>query len=228
MEQPKNGRFSGCKIDPTSDLSDDRCEFLYSLAEAEWGVDDAKHQESEEEGEESKPVDDAYAKRRAIRNEKNKLLRYIIYLYDPASHLGKEYPDELKLKEAAADLAGLDLVNEDFKWLFDCQDEGVNAMAVGYLRYYVKSMLWMMIVSNQETFWEYGSIMMESIRGKTGEVMNAVNAKMKTSEGMEVLMNRVEKYKVDFFHPDSKIRGAVGEDIYSSEKMAGVLSNKRG
>jgi hypothetical protein len=155
------------------------------------------------------------------------LVRWVILVYDPKSPLQKDFPDLLKRKRCALEEIGLD-PDSDWEWLFKNTDPGVVGIIASYLRNYCKSRLWAMIVANNETFWEFFTTMIQ--RNQEGaEDMTGVNAKIRTSDGMISLLDRIDKQMNEFYSSEERGSLSEGDEIFMSvEKMAHVLSGRRG
>jgi hypothetical protein len=154
------------------------------------------------------------------------LLRWVILVYDPRSPLVKDYPDLPTRKFRALVAIGIDEKESDWDWLILNRDKGVTTMITAYMRNYCKSRLWAMIVANNEAFWEFFSTMIE--RNQEGaDDMNGVNAKIKTSDGMVSLLEKIDKQMNDFYGEDKETIAEGDEMFMSVEKMADVLSNRK-
>jgi hypothetical protein len=175
--------------------------------------------------------------------EREKLLRYIIALYDPASPLKKELPDLNIRKQQAAILAGYDLVKdadqleliyafmakvqitEEGKTLTVTATDSVLVDVVdGFLKRHIQSRLWAMICSFEQTWWEWNARMMKpvmSLAGKDKDEMQAIQIKSKIAEEMDKLNTKLDEYYDKFYHGDSQLQEAVKKRI-TPESIAGI------
>lgn len=159
--------------------------------------------------------------------EREKLLRYVIALYDPASPLQKEYPELLVRKEMAALLAGFDLAKDEARLveLYSCLDDSVVELIIAYLKI-VRNRTWSMIVSIEQTVWEYNLRLLSPIsKGDKGDkdLVAAVNMKSKMAEDLGVMNERLDEYLKKFYGDDEDlITNAKKVERITAESVAGV------
>src|ERR1017187_9849040 len=95
-----------------------------------------------------------------------RLLKYILCLYDPKSPLIRDYRNNVaNRKREAARLAGYDL-SKDVKFLEDLysfQNKIAASSAIVFLRDHIHNMLWTMIVSHEQTFYEYNERLLKPV-----------------------------------------------------------------
>jgi hypothetical protein len=137
----------------------------------------------------------------------DKMVRYILALYDPKSPLIKGETNLIRRKEIAAAIAGFDVDKEEdmLAVIYDCKYEHLVLMIQNFLRFFVKSMEWAMLVSYESAFWEFQSRLMQPIeRGdKDKDLMTAVGNKTKLSNDIQELYNKFEAAKDQFYGNDS-------------------------
>lgn len=160
-------------------------------------------------------------------SEKERLVRYILALYDPQSPIIKEYPDLTSRKMAAADVAGYHAVKEQelLDVIFACDSEYMVNIVVSFLRNIVQSRLWASIQADEQTFWEFISRMMLPIAkdNKDKDMVSAVAMKTKLSEDKEGIAVQLEKNWQKFFSDDEGLKKKVEKrNNWSPESMAGV------
>lgn len=159
----------------------------------------------------------------------DKAVRYIIALYDPKSPLIKGESNLILRKEIAADIAGFDLEKEENEVaiLYECRYDHIVAMIQNFLKDFVKSMEWAMLVSYEAAFWEFQSRLMQPIeRGdKDKDLMSAVQAKTKISEDIKGLYEKYQAALNKFYGDDEvlidqsgKIRRFTPEQVGSFSK----------
>ncbi len=212
-----------CSIDPFSEDFEKKesTRELCGLALSVWSSWMVK------DGDEEKPLPELITKYGHTDETVFDLLRWIILVYDPRSPLVKDYPDLTTRKNHALIELGIDAKEDDWDWLTTNKDKGVTSMITAYMRNYCKSRLWAMIIANSEAFWEFFATMIE--RNQEGaDDMNGVNAKMKTSDGMTVLLERIDKQMNEFYGEEKGVMSEDDEKYRTVEKMAHVLSGRRG
>lgn len=142
-------------------------------------------------------------------DEWEKLMRYIIALYDPGSPLIKDNNDLTVRKQAAAEVAGFDIVleNDYLLKIYTCDDDDFTEVTVLYLKLYGNSRLWTMIQANLQTFWEYSLRLMTPISRaeKDKDLVSAVSMKSKMSEDLETINDRIERCLKKFYNGDIEL-----------------------
>lgn len=142
-------------------------------------------------------------------NYKDRLIKYICYLYDPNSPLKEFFPDMSRRKEQAAILAGFDLEDNSTKDIvsdmMSLKNKGVLLMIDEYLRF-VNSRTWSMIVSNEETFYEYQSKLLRSVEAERDkDLLQALQIKGKIMEDLDNINERLEKYYLKLYAGDEDL-----------------------
>lgn len=163
-------------------------------------------------------------KEQFAKNEWERLLRYIIANYDPASPLVRDYSLLPKRKQVAAALAGYDLAkdNKALQDIYSCQDEQFTQVVNDYLRQYGDSRLWAMIVSSLQLFWEFNLRIFTPIKeDKDKDLVAAVNMKSKMSEELEKIHERIERLTKQFYG-DEDLQKATKKLRVSPETIAGI------
>jgi hypothetical protein len=86
----------------------------------------------------------------------DKIVRYIIALYDPKSPLIRGEQNLLRRKEIAAEIAGFDTENDEaaLEILYNHKYDCVVEMIHNFLKNVVKSMEYAMLVGYESSFWE--------------------------------------------------------------------------
>jgi hypothetical protein len=140
---------------------------------------------------------------------KDKVIKYICYLYDPNSPLKEFFPDMSRRKEQAATLSGFDLEDNATKdivgEMMSLKNKGVVAMIDEFLRF-VNSRTWSMIVSNEETFYEYQSKLLRSVTAERDkDLLQALQIKGKIMEDLDNINERLEKYYLKLYAGDEDL-----------------------
>jgi hypothetical protein len=123
----------------------------------------------------------------------NEVIRYVLYMYDKNSPLREMFPDLKKRKSEAALLAGLS-GGARMKKVFDMKDEGVLDMIDEFVRHQ-NNRIWALIVSNEETFYEYQSSLIRNVTAdKDMDTLKALQIKSKLMDDCDTINARLEAY----------------------------------
>ena len=173
-----------------------------------------------------------------------RLLKYILCLYDPKSPLIRDYRNNVaNRKREAARLAGYDL-SKDVKFLEDLysfQNKIAASSAIVFLRDHIHNMLWTMIVSHEQTFYEYNERLLKpvedalsytsinkegreeetSVDVKEKDIMSTVSMKSKLIDDCKKIYNLLTEYYEKMFE-DKELREQVVVSRITPESMARV------
>lgn len=129
------------------------------------------------------------------RTDIDKLIRYVMALYDKKSPLIKQITNLDQRKKEAALVAGYDLKFDDVEALFDFTDPELQLLALEFLKEQ-NDMYWTMIVSNEQTFWEFQKALNQRIANTKDDKqwMDALNVKSKIMDECDRITERVETY----------------------------------
>ena len=167
----------------------------------------------------------------------DKQLRYVILMYDINSPLRHHYPDLVKRKQFAADMAGYDLNKDDVTTLFEFkikndQDEYVPnedmlKMIMKYLKYQ-NNWVWSMIVSNEQAFYEYNMRVMMPVDGaRDKDILQAINIKTQIMTSQDEIYQRLQKYYRDLSGGDSQLEEVITKrKRLRPEEIANVQANR--
>lgn len=176
---------------------------------------------------------DKYPKLRAtIGDADDKMVRYVILMYDINSPLKSHYPELNKRKEFAADLAGYN-VSDDLTSIFDFKledkpNEELLDITMKYLKYQ-NNMVWQMIISNEQAFNEYNRRVMMPVDGnRDKDILQAVEIKTKIMESMDVIYQRIQRYTKEMFGGDESLEDVITKRkrIRPEEVAANVQNNR--
>lgn len=173
---------------------------------------------------------DKHPKLKSILKEgDDRMIRYILLMYDQHSPLRHHYPDLFKRKQFAADLAGYDLDKEDvvsvYEFRIKVEDgyepyEELIELIMKYLKYQ-NNMVWQMIVSNEQAFYEYNRRVMMPVDGaKDKDILQAVEIKTKIMAAMDDIFQRLQKYKRELTGGDEKLEDVVVKKRLTPESLA--------
>lgn len=130
----------------------------------------------------------------------NKLMKYIICVYDYRSPIVVNNR-ELKIrKQLAAELVGYDLTSQQAKEIFNIENDDILLAIDFFLKNFIHNRTWYMICSNESIFWEYGKRMLKPIsetdesgkRLKEKDIISAMADKTKLSEDMQSIDDRLD------------------------------------
>lgn len=157
-----------------------------------------------------------------------RVFKYIVAVYDPQSPLIKALPDLEMRRLKACEIFDIE-ATEDFKTnVFDFQDETVADAVDVYLRKYVQSRLWALIVSTEYTFWEFcdrlrrpvgKQLAIPGAGGKDKEELQAVDIKTKLRQSADEMNIALEAYYSKFYQGDEKLEVVVKKKRFTPESF---------
>jgi len=159
--------------------------------------------------------------------DKEKVIKYICYLYDPNSPLKEFFPDMQRRKEQSAILAGFSMENEQSKnkaaELMGLKNKGVIVLIDDFLRF-VNNRIWSMIVSNEETFYEYQRKLLRNVEAdRDKDLLQALQIKGKIMEDLDNINARLEKYYLKMYAGDEDlVKTITARGSISPETLANV------
>ena len=159
-----------------------------------------------------KPMLASYPKLKEILGSgDDKMIRYVILMYDVSSPLRHHYPELGKRKEFAASLAGYDLMKDDVTGLFEFRidDEPYEELLDMIMRYlkYQNNWVWSMIVSNEQAFYEYNRRVMMPVEGnRDKDILQAINIKTQIMTSQDEIYQRLQKYYRELSGGDEKLQ----------------------
>jgi len=149
----------------------------------------------------------------------DKMMRYVLLMYDQNSPLREYYPELGKRKNFAASIAGYDLDKDDVTELFDFkikneEDEYVpcEAMLELIMKYlkYQNNWIWSMIISNEQAFYEFNQRVMMPVDGsRDKDILQAVNIKTQIMQSQDDIAQRLKKYFRELSGGDEQLEDAI-------------------
>ena len=149
----------------------------------------------------------------------DKMLRYVLLMYDQQSPLREYYPELGKRKNFAASIAGYDLDKDDVTELFDFkikneEDEYVpcEAMLELIMKYlkYQNNWIWSMIISNEQAFYEFNQRVMMPVDGsRDKDILQAVNIKTQIMQSQDDIAQRLKKYFRELSGGDEQLEDSI-------------------
>lgn len=153
-----------------------------------------------------------------------RLVKYIICVYDYNSPFVRDYKDLKLRKQTAAQFVGYDLGKDAslLDDLFDFKNSTfIDAVDI-FLKEFINSMLYYGICANEQTYWEYGKRMMQPIDAadsKEKDIISAIATKSKLSEDMANIRGRIENdYRK--LYGDDDLEKAVNKKKFRPEDNA--------
>jgi len=147
-----------------------------------------------------------------------KLVRYVLLMYDVKSPLKDHYPDLQKRKEMAAAMSGYDMDKDDVTGIFEFKikeeeeyipHEELLNLTIAYLKYQ-NNWVWSMVVSNEQAFYEYNKRVMMPVDGsRDKDILQAINIKTQIMVAQDEIYNRLQKYYKDMSGGDTDLEQAI-------------------
>lgn len=153
--------------------------------------------------------------------DRNRIIRYICYMYDPGSPLQVEYQDLQARKEKAAEDAGFER-NKKGLWpesvqnifdVIDTEDVLITEMIFEFLRI-INDKTWAIIKVNEVNFWECSRMLLDNIGGKDSkQKLEAANLKTKLREELGSISRDMEQQMKKMFGEEEKIQELAKEKL---------------
>ena len=147
-------------------------------------------------------------------------LKYIYFVYAMDSPLVQKKMDFRHRVEAACEMAGLN--KEDVPVM----DRRLAGFVVEMSKLFYPTE-WSLIISNEQTFYEYQQIVMEKITDIGNQRLKGAQLKSKVMSEMDIIDGRLRKYYAMVFHVDKdeikEVERAVRSDSVNPELIAEAL-----
>lgn len=143
------------------------------------------------------------------RQDKDKVIRYIVLLYDKGSPLVRRFSNLDTRKREAATLAGFNPEDPALKSYKEFQDQEFTDMVVEFL-IYQNNYTWTMLVSNEQTFYEFQKTLLQesSMIRNDKDKISAIASKSKLMEESDKIVERINSYYSQVFVEDKVIESA--------------------
>lgn len=151
---------------------------------------------------------------KTFQGSDEKLIKYVLYVYDYNTPLKEYYPDLKIRKEEAARLAGYDLDKEkDFLYeIFFFTNLKLLEMVDEFLKKQ-NNRVWSMIVSNEQTFFEYQTKLLRPVDGdKDKDILQALQIKSKIMDDLNTINERLETYYMKLYGEDDVLLTTIKAD----------------
>lgn len=143
------------------------------------------------------------------RKDKDKVIRYIILMYDKGSPLIKRFTNLDARKREASAIAGFNQEEPSLKAYKEFQDEEFTEMVVEFL-IYQNNYTWTMLVSNEQTFYEFQKTLLQesSMIRNDKDKISAIASKAKLMEESDKIVERINSYYKQVFTEEKVIETA--------------------
>lgn len=153
-----------------------------------------------------------------------KILRYLVYMYDQNTPLIKERDLDRRKKLAAksANFAASD--KRLFRELSELSNE-IHVELLFRMMRVQRNRLWCKIVAQEGFFFECYENIMKELKGGDDDkkTLESLQKKAKLSEEMDIIDDRLEKYYKQFVQGDEQVEEVIRKNSYSPE--ARILRN---
>jgi len=157
----------------------------------------------------------------------DKVLRYVISMYDQSSPLIRALPELTQRKQVAANIA--EITDEKFlDSLFKSGEDWVVEIVGSFLRNFGAPKVWMMIVSQEQMFHEYFDRIMKPVDAdKDTDIIRGVDLKSKLAAEMDTISQRLEGYYRKLYGEDDDLQAQSKQQRLTPEQIAARIKNVR-
>lgn len=157
--------------------------------------------------------------------DRNRMVKYVIFAYDPESPCVKNFSSDLKKrKEAAAEAAGyVRLTSGKFEQpvidYMNMLNAHINDMICCYLRYFVNNQIWSLIVADENVMAEYISLLLEPINNQNGgkmddkKLLEAATIKSKLREECKSIVADLNKLYKELYGDNDDLKEIITKPI---------------
>lgn len=142
------------------------------------------------------------------------MIKYVLYMYDQNTPLKEQFPDLKIRKEQAAILSGFSLIKDNEKLhdvFFFLSDQLVD-MVDEFLRKQ-NNRIWSMIVSNEQTFFEYQTKLLSPVEGdRDKDILQALQIKSKIMDDLNIINDRLDSYYMKLYGEDQELLKVIKAD----------------
>lgn len=142
------------------------------------------------------------------------MIKYVLYMYDQNTPLKEQFPDLKIRKEQAAILSGFSLMKDNEKLhdvFFFLSDQLVD-MVDEFLRKQ-NNRIWSMIVSNEQTFFEYQTKLLSPVEGdRDKDILQALQIKSKIMDDLNIINDRLDSYYMKLYGEDQELLKVIKAD----------------
>jgi hypothetical protein len=174
------------------------------------------------------------------RADYNRLVKYIVYLYDEHSELAHENKDLQARKDAAATQAGYERVltskkaDNEGKWpkhlqdVMSIKDADTHAAIMAYFRLH-RNEIWREINVCEQELDEFQSLRFASIGGKKGEEKDTIKAateKDKLKDACDLRLKSLVTLRKQFYEDHTDVQKAEFTEAITPETAERILTDK--
>jgi len=149
-----------------------------------------------------------------VSNSDTLAVKYIICMYDPKSPFIKEYSDLTVRKQSAALYAGYELLSNQviLESMFQFSEDRFTVAVDYFLRMFVRSRLWAMIISMEQVWWGFNNRITKPVKAeKDKEELQAYQIISTIGDEMDKLNDRLEGYYRKFYSEDDALLDAANK-----------------
>jgi hypothetical protein len=150
----------------------------------------------------------------SFQTAEDQMIAYVLYMYDQNTPMKEQFPDLKIRKEQSAILSGYDLVkdNEKLHDMFFFKSTKVIEMVDEFLRKQ-NNRIWSMIVSNEQTFFEYQTKLLSPVEGeKDKDILQALQIKSKIMDDLNTINDRLDSYYMKLYGEDQELLKTIKAD----------------
>lgn len=164
-----------------------------------------------------RPLKKAFPKMKMFKSFEvadDQMIAYVLYMYDQNTPLKEQFPDLKIRKEQAAVLSGYNL-KKDGEFLHDLfffVSEKLVEMVDEFLRKQ-NNRIWSMIVSNEQTFFEYQTKLLSPVEGdRDKDILQALQIKSKIMDDLNTINDRLDSYYMKLYGEDQELLKVIKAD----------------
>ena len=157
--------------------------------------------------------------------DRNYVIRYISYAYDPGSDLYNDFTDIFRIKEAAADLAEFQRnpktgkFDESVYAMMRMENTAINDMIFSFLKI-INNHTWAQIQVNEQMFWEYARLLSEPVTGEgSKDILQAADIKKKLREEIKTIATDLDVFYKQMFGDNEDLKNIVKKKPIRPETM---------
>ena len=158
------------------------------------------------------------------RNDIEKLIKYIMYMYDKYSPRREMYQELEERKTECALLSGYKESKDKkiLKELFNLTDKRACKLISSFLKFQ-NHKTWAMLLSNEEVLWQYQQELLRPITDfrQDKEKLQALDIKSKLMNECDSMIKRIEGYENKIYGDDNKLKEEM-KNATSPENIAYV------
>ena len=151
---------------------------------------------------------------KSFQKAENQMIKYVLYMYDQNTPLKEQFPDLKVRKEQAAILSGYDLAEDSelLQQMFFFLSEKLIIMVDEFLRKQ-NNRIWSMIVSNEQTFFEYQTKLLSPVEGdRDKDILQALQIKSKIMDDLNTINDRLDSYYMKLYGEDQQLLKVIKAD----------------